>query len=85
MGFFSRLGNKISSAYNKGSRLGHKALGTASRIGHKISAVGHTVVDTKIKHLQFHYYISSSDKHKIRTQYSTFSITDTSTLFTCYF
>ena len=46
MGFFSRLGNKISSAYNKGSRLGHKALGTASRIGHKISTVGHTIVDT---------------------------------------
>lgn len=44
MGFFSRLGNKISHAYDKASRFGMKALGTASRIGHKVSDVGHGIV-----------------------------------------
>jgi hypothetical protein len=44
MGFFSRLGNKISHAYDVGSRIGMKALGTASRIGHKVSEVGHSVL-----------------------------------------
>ena len=44
MGFFSRLGNKLSKAYDVGSRLGMKALGTASRVGHKIGEVGHSVV-----------------------------------------
>jgi len=45
MGFFSRLGNKISSLYDKGHRIGMKALGTASRIGHKISEVGHAGIN----------------------------------------
>ncbi len=44
MGFFSRIGNKLSHAYDVGSRLGMKALGTASRIGHKVSEVGHQVL-----------------------------------------
>ena len=44
MGFFSRLGNKVSHAYDVGSRIGMKALGTASRIGHKVSSVGHEVL-----------------------------------------
>ena len=46
MGFFSRLGNKVSSIYNKGSRIGHKVLGGASRLGHKVSSVGHMINDT---------------------------------------
>tara|TARA_R110000824_G_scaffold135351_2_gene298635 strand:- start:60 stop:479 length:420 start_codon:yes stop_codon:yes gene_type:complete len=46
MGFWSRIGNKVSHAYDVGSRLGMKALGTASRIGHKVSSVGHDVVNT---------------------------------------
>jgi len=46
MGFFSRLGSKVSSLYDKGSRLGHKVLGGASRLGHKVSNVGHMVVNT---------------------------------------
>lgn len=46
MGFFSRLGNKLSHAYDSVSRVGMKALSGASRIGHKVSEVGHSVVDT---------------------------------------
>ena len=45
MGFFSRIGNKIGQMYNSGSRLGMKTLGSASRIGHKVSEVGHTVLN----------------------------------------
>ena len=46
MGFFSRIGNKIASAYETGHRIGSKILGTASRIGHKIASVGSDVVKT---------------------------------------
>ena len=46
MGWWSRLGNKISHAVSSGARIGMKALGTASRIGHKVSDVGHSIVDT---------------------------------------
>tara|TARA_Y100001937_G_scaffold36481_1_gene52274 strand:- start:3520 stop:3954 length:435 start_codon:yes stop_codon:yes gene_type:complete len=45
MGFFSRLGNKINSLYDRGHRLGMKALGTASRIGHKVSEIGHAGIN----------------------------------------
>ena len=45
MGFFSRIGNKLSHLYDGASRLGNKVLGTASRIGHKVSDVGHSVVN----------------------------------------
>lgn len=46
MGFFSRLGNKLSHAYSSASRIGHKVLGGASRIGHKVLDVGNAVVNT---------------------------------------
>lgn len=46
MGFFSRLGKKMSDAYETGHRIGSKVLGEASRIGHKISSVGGDVVKT---------------------------------------
>jgi hypothetical protein len=46
MGFFSRLGKKMSDAYETGHRIGSKVLGEASRIGHKISDVGGAVVET---------------------------------------
>ena len=46
MGFFSRIGNKLSHAYSSASRLGHKVLGGASRIGHKVLDVGNAVVNT---------------------------------------
>ena len=46
MGFFSRIGNKIASAWDTGHRLGRKILGTASRIGHKIASVGGDVIKT---------------------------------------
>lgn len=44
MGMFSRLGQKLSSGYNSGMRLGQKVLGEASRIGHKITNVGDDVI-----------------------------------------
>ena len=61
MGFFSRLGNKLSKAYDVGSRIGMKALGSASRIGHKIGEVGHSVVGA-IKESPFgaHPYIMAA-------------------------
>ena len=46
MGFFSRIGNKIASAYETGHRIGSKVLGEASRIGHKVASVGKEVVKT---------------------------------------
>ena len=44
MGFFSRLGKKISGGVESAARLGKKVLGNVSRIGHKISHVGGDVV-----------------------------------------
>ena len=46
MGFFSRLGSKLSHLYDAGARLGHKVVGGVSRIGHKVSNVGHQVLNT---------------------------------------
>ena len=46
MGFFSRLGSKLSHIYDAGARLGHKLVGGVSRIGHKVSDVGHQVLNT---------------------------------------
>lgn len=46
MGFFSRIGHKIASAYETGHRIGSKILGEASRIGHKVASVGKEVVKT---------------------------------------
>tara|TARA_R100001086_G_scaffold35503_1_gene16082 strand:- start:1113 stop:1553 length:441 start_codon:yes stop_codon:yes gene_type:complete len=46
MGFFSRLGSKLSHIYDAGARLGHKVVGGVSRIGHKVSDVGHKVLNT---------------------------------------
>ena len=61
MGFFQRLGNKLSHAYDVGSRIGMKALGSASRVGHKIGEVGHSVVGA-IKESPFgaHPYIMAA-------------------------
>jgi hypothetical protein len=44
MGFFSRLGSKIASGVQSASRLGKKALGTVSRVGHKIASTGEKIV-----------------------------------------
>jgi hypothetical protein len=44
MGFFSRLGSKISSGVQSASRLGKKALGTVSRVGHKVASTGEKIV-----------------------------------------
>ena len=44
MGFFSRIGSKLADAYSTGSRLGHKVLGGAARLGNKIADVGSQVV-----------------------------------------
>jgi hypothetical protein len=44
MGFFSRLGSKISSGIQSAARLGKKALGTVSRVGHKIASTGEKIV-----------------------------------------
>ena len=46
MGFFSRIGNKIASAWETGHRIGSKVLGEASRIGKKVVSVGRDVVKT---------------------------------------
>ena len=44
MGFFSRLGKKISGGLESAGRLGKKVLGAVSRVGHKISHVGGDIV-----------------------------------------
>jgi len=44
MGFFSRLGSKISSGLSAGARLGRKALGSVHRIGNKIATQGGKIV-----------------------------------------
>jgi hypothetical protein len=41
---FARLGKKIVAGLKSGTRMGGKALGTANRIGQKISSVGNAVV-----------------------------------------
>jgi len=44
MGFFSRLGSRISSGLRSAARIGKKALGSVSRVGHKISDSAEKVV-----------------------------------------
>ena len=44
MGFFSRLGKKIAGGVQSASRLGKKALGNVSRVGHKIASTGEKIV-----------------------------------------
>ena len=39
MGFFSRLGKKISGGLQSAGRLGRKVLGTVSRVGDKIKLI----------------------------------------------
>ena len=59
MGFFQRLGNKLSHAYDVGSRIGMKALSVGSRIGHKVSDVGHGFVNAiKESPLGLHPYVA---------------------------
>lgn len=59
MGFFQRLGNKLSHAYDVGSRIGMKALSVGSRIGHKVSEVGHGFVNAiKESPLGLHPYVA---------------------------
>lgn len=44
MGFFSRLGSKISHGLEAGARLGKKVLGTVHRVGNKIATTGSKIV-----------------------------------------
>ena len=44
MGFFTRLGKKMSDFYETGHRIGSKVLGETARIGGKISSVGGDIV-----------------------------------------
>jgi hypothetical protein len=44
MGFFSRLGSKISHGLEAGARLGKKVLGSVHRIGSKIADTGSKIV-----------------------------------------
>jgi len=44
MGFFSRLGRKISGGIASATRLGKKALGSVNRIGNKIASQGEKIV-----------------------------------------
>lgn len=44
MGFFSRLGSKISSGISSATRIGKKALGTIHRVGNKIATQGEKIV-----------------------------------------
>jgi hypothetical protein len=44
MGFFSRLGSKISHGLEAGARLGKKVLGSVNRIGNKIADTGSRIV-----------------------------------------
>lgn len=44
MGFFSRLGSKISAGISTAARIGKKALGTIHRVGNKIATQGEKIV-----------------------------------------
>jgi hypothetical protein len=44
MGFFSRIGSKISHGLEAGARLGKKVLGTVNRVGNKIATQGAKIV-----------------------------------------
>ena len=47
MGFFSRLGSKISHGLEAGARLGKKVLGNVHRIGNKIATTGSKIVSVE--------------------------------------
>ena len=44
MGFWGRVGNKLSSGLSSGTRMGIKALGQVARVGNKVADVGEKVV-----------------------------------------
>lgn len=44
MGFFSRLGRKISSGLQSASRIGKKVLGSVNRVGNKIANTAEKIV-----------------------------------------
>ena len=44
MGFFSRIGNKISHGLSAAARVGRKALGAVHRVGNKIATQGSKIV-----------------------------------------
>ena len=46
MGFFSRLGKRISGGLHAGARLGKKVLGNVHRVGKQISETGEKVLNT---------------------------------------
>lgn len=45
MGFFSRMGSKISSGIHSAARIGKKALGNINRVGNKIANTAEKVVN----------------------------------------
>lgn len=45
MGFFSRLGSRISSGIHSAARIGKKTLGNVARVGNRISASAEKVVN----------------------------------------
>ena len=45
MGFFARIGNKISSGIHSAARIGKKVLGNVHRIGNKIASHAEKVVN----------------------------------------
>ena len=46
MGFFSRLGSRISSGLHSAARVGKKALGTVHRVGNTIASTGEKILNT---------------------------------------
>jgi hypothetical protein len=46
MGFFSRLGKRLSGGLHAGARLGKKILGQVHRVGKQISETGEKVLNT---------------------------------------
>ena len=46
MGFFSRIGNKITSGLHTAARLGKKALGSVSAVGNRIADTTEKVLNT---------------------------------------
>lgn len=46
MGFFSRLGKRLSGGLHAGARLGKKILGNVHRVGKQISETGEKVLNT---------------------------------------
>jgi len=46
MGFFSRLGKRLSGGLHAGARMGRKVLGNVHRVGKQISETGEKVLNT---------------------------------------